>query len=107
MASVRRTRCAARTEFVGGFAFVADHHYVGQHRNFVAVVEKNVQYGAGHLGLLFERSLICLVGEKDVAHGDCVALFLFHFGQDTAFDGLSLFRHDDYCCHMSFKLCMI
>ena len=36
-----------------------------------------------------------------------VALFLFHFGQDTALDGLSLFRHDDYCCHMSFKLCMI
>ena len=91
--------CATRTEFVGGFAFVADHHYVGQHRYFIAVVEKNVQNRSGYLGFFLERGFVRFIGEKDVSHRYGVAFFLFHFGQDTAFYGLSLLRHDNYCCH--------
>lgn len=72
----RRSRLAARAELGRRLAFVADYHDVRQYGNFVPVVEKYVQYRAGHLGGFFERGFVRLVGEQNVAYRDGVAFFL-------------------------------
>ena len=63
---------------VGGSAFVADHHYVGQHRYFIAVVEKRPE-PFRLPGLLLRKRLCPFIGRKGCLPTATVSPFSFSF----------------------------
>ena len=85
----------ARQRGVGVLARLSDHAHVLQAGHVVAFLIQHLQKGAGGLRLALEGGLVGLVGKQYIAHRDGVAGLFLPFGDDAAFHGISLSRHDD------------
>ena len=93
-------RCSALgSELRNIFALVTDNADIQKALNIVSLFEERFKQRAGDRSLLVESGFIRLIREKDIADRYGIALMFMPFRNDTAFNRLSLSRHNYRCCH--------
>ena len=95
-------RCRCGSAFLNSGDIVArlsDCTDIDQNRYLVSILIEDVQKCSFCCGLALKRSLVRLIGEKNIAHIDVVALLLQPFRNHTFLYGDSRLWHQYAYCH--------